>query len=433
MINNRFTATEWLSGNMHRSYPLDDSVADSCPIPTSLLADMFILVNGAEDHECSFYISEIRTTDTSVVISIAGRIGSTVVESTPVATFATVGADSTIGSISTAALSVGKYSVFTKLIAGDTSVAGDMPSYSEFTEQQSAIFTGCVRGVTDLSDGAFVINGTKVPGVVTISPGSGIDFDVENLRASISVDVSITHPDGSNSKNLITARLVGELTELLDYVGEYDNNSLEIVSLNVDSTGAVSGSAVIGGVTSSLKARMITANGGIIIPDVGDIWYIDPENIKLSDIDTETHLSISAADYDIPADNLTIVSDAQLLQEAVEQYGVPVRSINGVTPDSRGNISIVPDNDTVISSEGSTQEDRLKADFYACVSNVNTAAGLLTIRLSREIPCDSGEAINSLMANIQSLNDRIAALNSFLNRLDAAQSNLALKVAEMTK
>jgi hypothetical protein len=189
MISTRFTATEWLTGNMHRAYPLDESTAGVCPIPPALLTDLFILVSGAEDDTCSFYISEIRTTDTSVTICIAGEVEGQFIASTPVATFPLTG---DLGSVASATIPFGAYTIYTKIVAGDLYAAGDMPVNVELTEDTGKVFVGCVRGITGVGSGSFIVNGVQLSDQLTLNSGQGIDFEVQNFEATATFDVTIT-------------------------------------------------------------------------------------------------------------------------------------------------------------------------------------------------------------------------------------------------
>lgn len=442
MISNRFTATEWLTGNMHRSYPLDESTAGVCPIPPALLADMFILVNGAEDDDCSFYISEIRTTDTSITVSIAGDVAGVSLGSTPVATFPIEGE---IGSAASTSIPLESYVVYVKLVAGDLSVADAMPVHTQLGEESGKIFTGCVRGVTGLGTGSFVVNGTRLPEQVTLTAGQGVELDVHNFEASVSFDVTVaqtgigTNTEPYNQTVAGTAQwLIDDYDSIFQDWEQYDSSAtIKMYNTSIDSDGNLETELEISmpsdnpeddepiAVTTTATGVIVDETGEVLAPPPGTTWDPVEGTEVISEISPAPVIAIRSTDFEPPAENMTIIDDASLLAAAIAQYGTPIRSINAVYPDASGNITIVPDGDTVQSEEDDT------ANFYACIAGINNAAGAIRITLSHAVPCESIDIVDRLMTNIKELNSRASELQALITKLDAANSNLAVKVAEM--
>lgn len=437
MISTRFNATEWLTSNMHRAYPLHESTAGICPIPTALLADMFILVVGAEDSACSFYVSEIRTTDTSVIISMAGMIGNSDFPSTPIATFPL---NSKIGDVASGSFPLGEYVIHTKLIVGDASAATSMPVQTTLDESEGLLFTGCVRGVTDVNSGVFVVNGTKMSDPLFITAGEGIKLDVKNFSARVSMEIKVK-PEWDDSLETITKRLERAVLEgsLADFSetsgGLKPGEDINISSIDIGPDGTVSASVVNeNGETSELLGTIKDPDTGeTVAPEPGTTFEVDPRSLRISNVDPTNTLKIGVDDYGPTQANMIIMDDLQLLREAIAEYGTPIRSINGVYPDENGDLTILPDDKTT-SSTISVEDGELQLEnFYAAIAGVNNTAGALRITLSRPIKCDTTEVVERLMTNIAELNKRATILANTITQLDAANSNLASKISEMTQ
>lgn len=189
MINTRFNALEWLTANLHKAYPLSDSVGGATPIPSVLLADMFILVVGARDQECSFYVSKILSTDNAVTIYISGSVADVAITNLAIATFSK---DDVIGAEAAASFTQGSYVIHTKVVAGDVSCATHMPVIQEFEPDSGEIFSGCVRGIPAISTGGLIVNDQLLTDSVTIEPGDGIELNLVNFSAKATLKVTQT-------------------------------------------------------------------------------------------------------------------------------------------------------------------------------------------------------------------------------------------------
>lgn len=111
----------------------------------------------------------------------------------------------------------------------------------------------------------------------------------------------------------------------------------------------------------------------------------------------------------------TIYSDAELVQAALSVYGLPIRSINGVCPDSNGNINIVVP----------TAED--SSNYYVSVTSSDQQSGALVISIAKN-PCIAEDTVATLMDNIEQLNFRASRLDAGITALDNQLNNISIQL-----
>jgi hypothetical protein len=297
-----------------------------------------------------------------------------------------------------------------------------------------------------MGSGSFVVNGTRLPDQITLNAGQGVEFEVHNFETDLSVEVEVSTADYSGSdpdnpntsyKKTINGKLQATVPDsaVLDKVKEMqesgDSLSTSVISMSVDADGDVEATVAIStelgeSVEVLIETGTILDNAGkAVAPAPGEDWDVLAKTAVMTEISTEPVITINSTDFEPPEANMVITDDASLLAAAIEQYGTPIRSINSVLPDSNGNLTIVPDEETVMSEADNT------ANFYACIAGINSAAGAIKITLSHAVPCESTAIVEQLMINIAELNSRASELQAMITRLDAANSNLAVKVAEM--
>ena len=155
----------------------------------------------------------------------------------------------------------------------------------------------------------------------------------------------------------------------------------------------------------------------------GEVELVAGEGIEFETEQTSSggKLIISNTRYQLPQENLVIRSDADLLAEALEIYGEPIRSINSsIFPDESGNISIVTPSETSEGTEGT--EDIVVG---------TVGEGTITLMLKKD-PCVEDGTIEKLSEQIQSLNERCSILNAAQINLDNAVNGVATQLTRLT-
>lgn len=132
----------------------------------------------------------------------------------------------------------------------------------------------------------------------------------------------------------------------------------------------------------------------------------------------ETKITIRALGRQIPEDNLIIVSDKTLLEEISNIYGSPVTSINGVSPDYRGNIILAYPN-------GSSQGGGF-SPFPAEVGSI-----VLQDSSGAVASCES-TLVDTIMSNISELNERAARQAETTTAIDTANNVMSVSLSRMS-
>jgi hypothetical protein len=174
----------------------------------------------------------------------------------------------------------------------------------------------------------------------------------------------------------------------------------------------------------------------------GEVELVAGDGIEfaIESTSTSSHkLTISNTRYTLDADN-TKITDDELLEAAIEDFGKPILTINGIAPDAKGNISIVsPEPGSTVftapASGGSTEPEsgvctKVEAgDDFIIVGNVG--AGTITLELKKD-PCVEDDTIDELTANVSELNARCARINSSQLTLDNAVNNIATQLTRLS-
>lgn len=187
-------SAEWLSANLSKAYPLDDTTGGvPGTLPSSLLTDAFILVSGLSEEVSikSAYISKIRNTGKSILLSVD------IVTNDSTYSFSDsvdISFDSEDLHTEEFSGTVDGVSVVMALTAGLISTAKNMPAVTDLTEQQGKLFSVLVRKLPRSLVGlnSISINGVTLTGDVSIELSDGIE--VEKLDDS-SVKLTLTNFD----------------------------------------------------------------------------------------------------------------------------------------------------------------------------------------------------------------------------------------------
>lgn len=151
--------------------------------------------------------------------------------------------------------------------------------------------------------------------------------------------------------------------------------------------------------------------GGEVL--TGQVTLIAGDGIELS-VNGNT-VTITNARYTLTGS--TITNDSELLAQALSMYGNPVRTINGIRPNSTGDISIVvpatdSDNFHFIKAE-STGED-----------------GTVVLSIAKD-PCADNDTVENLMENVSQLNIRCSRIDEGIKALDNALNNISVQVTRL--
>lgn len=152
---------------------------------------------------------------------------------------------------------------------------------------------------------------------------------------------------------------------------------------------------------------------GVVTLEAGDgIEFTVTEN------EEGTVITINSTAYTLPEENMEITTDEELVQEAVNLYGTPVRTICNVAPDASGNITLA------------TPESGKDGEQY--VTAVKAGDGAISLTIANDttsLECEDDSAqFDSIMQSLNNLNDRAADQAEILSGLEDSVSNLALQV-----
>lgn len=127
----------------------------------------------------------------------------------------------------------------------------------------------------------------------------------------------------------------------------------------------------------------------IIVGDTevtGDVVLEAGDNIDITYDKTDNVIKISV----VNTDNVK-VDDEYLIQAVTSVYGQPVLTVNGISPDSTGNIKILPTDCLMVETDSANHSisfynpcgttcasDSFMSDVYARISDLNRSVGLLT-------------------------------------------------------
>lgn len=153
--------------------------------------------------------------------------------------------------------------------------------------------------------------------------------------------------------------------------------------------------------------RGLSINGKVL---TGDITFVAGENIELSLEEGEIVISY------IQPDKEGILSREALLDALVQRYGHPILTINGIQPDSEGNITIAP------STDGE--------DDNSCVDITDLDHGIALSNVCATPCCDRDEYMDKIARSIGELNTRAARLSSYLesvtSNINSLQNELSI-------
>lgn len=156
-----------------------------------------------------------------------------------------------------------------------------------------------------------------------------------------------------------------------------------------------------------------TIYSGVVDLVAGDGITLDVESSQ-----SETKIYIKAKDRTLPTANTLIVSDKTLLHEITELYGPVVSMINGVKPDSKGNVTLAYPDD----GQG----------YVAFPSSDSESGGTIILKDSSTnvVECENA-LVKSIMANIDELNNRAARLADTVNALDTANNVMSVSLSRI--
>lgn len=134
--------------------------------------------------------------------------------------------------------------------------------------------------------------------------------------------------------------------------------------------------------------------------------------------DGVTTVEITASSRILPSENMIIVDDVTLLREINELYGSPVTMINGVQPDVNGNISLVyPSEDS--------------GGYIPFPASGGRGAIVLQDTTGAQEVCEN-TLVETIMANISELNDRLSRATETTNAIDMANNVMSISLSRLT-
>lgn len=181
---------------------------------------------------------------------------------------------------------------------------------------------------------------------------------------------------------------------------------------------------------TKLSPAVITSISGLCIKaiKVGDelfsgvVELVAGDGIELEtsvDEDTKvTTINITNTKYSLPEANQEITDDEGLAERLVAIYGPPITSINGVRPDTNGNIGIV---------YPKAESDGVS---YAIITE-GIGAGRLALTLTPD-PCVDKGAITTIIGNLSQLNLRADKLDTGIKELDTAINTVATQMTRLS-
>lgn len=238
---------------------------------------------------------------------------------------------------------------------------------------------------------------------------------------------------------------------ILGYIADipYDTSFGTVVKFHIvttDPLGSVTGKLTIGDLTDALDTGVVEYGyaGGkfytgccITLSDIDGIHGIQVGNTLLTGIITfkegsgitltpkiingQACIEISANDLKDITNASHIFNDDSLVEAAVNAYGTPIRSINGVYPvaensagGNAGNISIqAPSDSTCLNIEG------------------QPGTGVITISNQCSEPCCGKEELKVVVDNIGVLNTTVARIEAFQKSLDTSLNTLSTQLTRL--
>ena len=282
------------------------------------------------------------------------------------------------------------------------------------------------------------------------------------LATGVFVDMLITTIGIADSAVLYVRRLVGSTSEILLYIGIRDggnnvaiNNPIVVpktdVSYNpVDFAISEGDIHLYGNVTTGVFDFLSNVLGdsgdldetqlpiysgcviaidntavGVVINDVrmtGDIKLIAGDGINIKPVieNDVPYIEISLADF-VPAENMDITSDAELLESITADLGQPITTINGRQP--------VDGNFTIKAADA----DDDSGNVPLSVTTISTADGILEINVPAVTACavDIQTAAAAFTNSVSNLADRVVALDQFTTALETAVNFLNQQIAQL--
>lgn len=176
---------EWLDGNQHRAYPLDESTAGgNARIPYSIFVDALFSITANIDRT-SLYISKLIVGDVSLRVFLSGSVNGV---DTELGAFADIYLDpaATPRGTEVPILVTGDtYTVSGTLVIGNIQSASELPATLALTQSSGRIFPGCVRTYSTLT--GLSVNGELYTGTVTLEAGDGIEFDYDSNTNTLKI------------------------------------------------------------------------------------------------------------------------------------------------------------------------------------------------------------------------------------------------------
>lgn len=224
-------ATEWLNGNQHRAYPLDDSTAGN-GLPTAFLIDA-LFFNSSTIDSLSLYISSIVQAGDNILVSMAGDVEGV---STDFGVVATVPFSTTMGAHVGIDKRGNNYHLSGVLVIGDTSCISSITPLLELTWDEGRLFPGCVRTKEESLLG-IEVDGVVYSGIVTLVAGDGISFEVRDTDEGTEITVHNTNYAVPEEKNGI---IVDDATLLRKAIELYGNPITTVCGVPPDADGNIS-------------------------------------------------------------------------------------------------------------------------------------------------------------------------------------------------
>lgn len=276
-----------------------------------------------------------------------------------------------------------------------------------------------VAGVEDSQCSAYISEIVTTSNAITLSLAINVSGDVYDLGsvATFPTDSEIGACESFDIDS-DTLSVMGKIV-----IGDASScRNLPPVLQLTEEDGLLASCCVRGitGVVTGLIVDGVRYSGDVTL-EAGDGIAI---NTSLQD-DGSTVLTFTSIDYSPPSENTEITSDAELLEEAVERFGKPIRTINGVAPDASGNITIRGD-------EVSTTSDKATNDLFTVqVTSIGDGEGAVNITLSKELSCDIDETFAVIMSNIAQISSRLSTVDAHITAVDNANANLAMRLVNL--
>jgi hypothetical protein len=191
--------------------------------------------------------------------------------------------------------------------------------------------------------------------------------------------------------------MIGDATEAVRSLGAYSffpaNTAITPIRISL---------GVLNVQYISINGRLFT---GVVKLREGANVSLDVETNTLLNGDIETVITISASLN--PDDQLQLSNDQDVLDALVDQYGVPIQTINGIYPDIDRNFTLLGGDCTTITP------------------------GLNNVTISNPCAtpcCNAEESITAILESLSNLNQRYANLINFFNAQSAAINDLQNKL-----